>query len=182
MNVLTDEEKVLLQKAGIFDKSALTEIYDRHQDALYRYAMRLLGDQQLAEDCIADTFLRFLKSIRNGNIPQENLRAYLYRIAHNWITDYYRRKEIVTRTEQDSEYPDEPEDPENQVHRGLQNEKIRAAILTLTSEQQKVIVLKYFEGWQNEEIAQAMGKRTGAVKSLLHRSLISLKKKCNFKE
>lgn len=182
MNVLTDEEKVLLQKAGIFDKTALTEIYDRHQDALYRYAMRLLGDQQLAEDCIADTFLRFLKSIRNGNIPQENLRAYLYRIAHNWITDYYRRKEIITRAEQDTEYPDEQEDPENQVHRGLQNEEIRAAILTLTSEQQQVIVLKYFEGWQNEEIAQAMGKRTGAVKTLLHRSLKSLRKRCNFKE
>jgi len=182
MNVLTKEDKELLQKAGIFDKSALTDIYNRHQDALYRYAMRLLGDQQLAEDCIAETFLRFLKSIRNGNIPQENLRAYLYRIAHNWITDYYRRKDIATRVEKDTEYPGDQEDPENQVHRELQNEKIRTAILTLTTDQQQVIVLKYFEGWQNEEIAQAMGKRTGAVKALLHRSLKSLRKKCDFKE
>ena len=52
MSVHTDEERSLLRKAIDFDESALAEIYDRYQSALYRYAYRLLGDQQLAEDCI----------------------------------------------------------------------------------------------------------------------------------
>jgi len=174
MSVITNDERSLLDRAAGFDESALSEIYDCHQEALYRYAMRLLGDQQLAEDCIADTFLRFLKALSRGIIPQENLRAYLYRISHNWITDYYRRN--ARNNEQDlKEYIPSKKDLAEEVEKEMQGESVRSAILTLTPEQQQVIILKYFEGWQNAEIAQFTGKRVGAVKALLHRSLASLK-------
>ena len=181
MSVHTDEERSLLQKALSFDESALAEIYDRYQAALYRYAYRLLGDQQLAEDCIADTFLRFLNNLRKGNAPTENLRAYLYRIAHNWITDFYRRTQKTPEQEL-SDHLAKNEDIDEKMSTREENEIVRAAILTLTPDQQQVIILKYFEGWQNEEIARSMGKRVGAVKALLHRSLVSLKKKYELQE
>jgi len=181
MSVITEEDKVLLQKAASFDESALAEIYDRYQNPLYRYAMRLLGNQQLAEDCISDTFLRFLQSLRNGSVPGESLQAYLYRIAHNWIVDHYR-KDFVTAVNQESDFPDGQENLENRVFSKLEGDKIRAAIFSLTPLQQQVIMLKYFEGWQNEEIAIAIKKNVGAVKALAHRSLRVLRKMLEKKE
>ncbi len=174
--MITEEDKTLLHKAASFDEAALAEIYDRYENPLYRYAMRLLGNRQLAEDCISDTFLRFLRSLRNGSIPGENLQAYLYRISHNWIVDHYRR-EHITEEIQESYFSDEHESPENQVIANLESERIRAAILSLTPEQQQVIMLKYFDGWPNEEIALVIEKSVGAVKALAHRSLRMLKKK-----
>jgi len=174
--VITEQDKVLLQKAASFDESALAEIYDRYQNPLYRYAMRLLGNQQLAEDCVSDTFLRFLRALRSGSIPGENLQAYLYRIAHNWIVDHYRR-DYVTADNLESDFPDGQENLENRVFSKLDGDRIRVAIFSLTPLQQQVIMLKYFEGWQNEEIALVIGKKVGAVKALAHRSLGMLRKK-----
>src|SRR5512138_184862 len=88
----TRSEQDLLNGARALDMQALAAIYDRYSPGLYAYAMRLLGDECQAEDCVAETFSRFLKSLRAGQGPEEHLQAYLYRIAHNWITDLYRRQ------------------------------------------------------------------------------------------
>ena len=84
--------KDLLKGARNFDQQALGEIYDLYSGKLYAYSMRLLGSQDLAEECVAETFSRFLLALKNGGGPQEYLQAYLYRVAHNWITDTYRRQ------------------------------------------------------------------------------------------
>ena len=84
-----DYKELLL--ATMIETQTLAEIYDQYSPGLYRYAMRLLGDVQLAEDCVAETFSRFLRVLHAGGGPREYLQAYLYRVAHNWITDQYRR-------------------------------------------------------------------------------------------
>ncbi len=96
---------------------ALAEIYDRYSPGLYAYAMRLLGDACLAEDCVSETFARFLKSLRAGQGPEAYLQAYLYRIAHNWITDHYRRQPMLDLDE-DLRAGDEVR-PEVQVDRRM---------------------------------------------------------------
>ena len=80
------QEDELLHAARQFDRQALTEIYDRYSTALYAYAMRLLGNPELAEECVADTFQRFLLALRAGGGPDGYLKAYLYRIAHKEIS------------------------------------------------------------------------------------------------
>src|SRR5690606_14190418 len=76
------------------DREALAEMYDTYSDNLYGYAFRLLNDRQLAEDCVGETFTRVLEALRTGKGPQSSLQAYLFRIAHNWITDIYRRQPL----------------------------------------------------------------------------------------
>ena len=83
----------LLSGIGRCDPEVLEQVYDLYSPGLYRYAYRLLGDDQLAEDCVSETFSRFLTALRVERGPEKNLKAYLYRIAHNWITDYYRSEE-----------------------------------------------------------------------------------------
>jgi RNA polymerase sigma-70 factor (ECF subfamily) len=165
------EEQELLKRASQLDTRALAEIYDLHNTGIYRYAMRLLGDACLSEDCVADTFTRFLKSLQEGRGPRDHLRAYLYRIAHNWVVDLYRAHEKPI--ELSEALHSETDVPEEAAQR-IRQKQVRRAIRCLTPDQQQVIALKYLDEWSNEEVAHALKKPVGAVKSIQHRALKSL--------
>lgn len=165
-------EQDLLQRASKLETQALAEIYDSHSPGIYRYAMRLLGDMSLAEDCVAETFARFLKSLQERRGPRDNLQAYLYRIAHNWIVDHYRKdRETV---ELNDAIRSEADVPEEEAAQRIRQKQVRKAIRQLTPDQQQVILLKYLEDWSNEEVAKILKKPVGAVKSIQHRALRSL--------
>ena len=180
MKVNTVTEKDLLQAALRFESGALAHIYDLYSPELYRYASRLLSDSSLSEECVAETFSRFLKAMHARRGPKKHLRAYLYRIAHNWIVDYYRRTHETVELK-DVHLGDD-NTPEQEASLRIRQAQVREAISQLTPDQQRVIVLKYLEGWKNKEIAQTLKKPVGAVKSLQHRALASLQKYLSNKE
>jgi RNA polymerase sigma-70 factor (ECF subfamily) len=165
----------LLELAREYDQPTLAYIYDAFSPGLYRYAMRRLGNQASAEDCVAETFSRFLQALQARRGPRDFLQAYLYRMAHNWIVDQYR-SEPQQPVELTEEHRDERADPEIDASRNLHHAGLRAALQKLTPDQQQVITLKYLEGWENQEIARSLKKPVGAVKSLQHRALASLQK------
>lgn len=165
-------ESDLLQQAKCLEGTALAEIYDCYSVRVYRYAFRLLGDACLAEDCVAETFSRFLRGLRNGQGPREHVQAYLFRIAHNLVVDHYRRSRPM---ESDEEIPDVG-GVDVDVDQRIRQHEVRTAIQALTPAQQQVIALKFWEDWENEEIAQFLQKPVGAIKSLQHRALVHLQK------
>lgn len=169
-------ELELLQRARQYDQEALTEIYDSLSPGLYRYAYRLLGDEDIAEDCVSDTFTKFLKTIKHGGGPKTHLKAYLYRIAHNWVTDKYRREPLPPLSLEPEMVGANGSSLSENLTQKQEAEKVRAAILRLTTDQRQVIYLKFFEHWRNAEIAEALDKPVGAVKSLQHRALGSLQR------
>lgn len=169
-------QEELLARAKRLDMEALAEIYDLYNLGLYGYALRLLGDVELAEDCVAETFSRFLQALHSGKGPRTYLQAYLYRIAHNWITDQYRRQPIPPLSLDENLHTSSGMLPEQEVVENIQKEKVRAALLHLTPDQRQVIMLKYYGGWGNKEVAAALDKPLGAVKSLQHRALGALKR------
>lgn len=166
------DEQSLLQRASQLETQALADIYDTYSPGIYRYSMRLLGDVSLAEDCVADTFARFIRSLQERCGPRENLRAYLYRIAHNWIVDSYRNgRESVELCDA---FRSEADVLEEEAEKHIRQRQVRDAIRHLTPDQQQVISLKYLEEMSNEEVARLMRKPVGAVKSIQHRALRSL--------
>jgi RNA polymerase sigma-70 factor (ECF subfamily) len=169
-----NSEADLLALARRLDSQALAEIYDRYSPDLYRYAMRLLGHPTNAEDCVAETFQRFLHALTSGFGPREHLRAYLYRVAHNWITDQYRRN--VPESEIDDQWAEPGQGPEASAEQNIAHAGLRAALHHLTPDQRQVVALKFWEGWENEEIARTLGKPVGAVKSLQHRALAAIER------
>ncbi len=173
--VLSDP--ALLERARQFDRQALAEIYDTYSPGLYRYAMRLLGDPNLAEECVAEAFCRFLHALSGHKGPRDYVQAYLYRVAHNWIADLFRRDPPLEELTEDR--PDTGLDPETAVERNMQDVRLRAALCQLTPEQQQVILLKYVEDWDNEAVARSLRKPVGAVKSLQHRALARLQRILN---
>ncbi|RPJ42394.1 MAG: sigma-70 family RNA polymerase sigma factor, partial [Chloroflexi bacterium] len=119
-------EPDLLSGARALDMETLAAIYDRYSSGLYAYAMRLLGDECLAEDCVAETFSRFLKGLRAGQGPDAYLQAYLYRIAHNWITDQYRRQPPPPFELDENLREEDEARPEAQVDQRMEQERVRA--------------------------------------------------------
>jgi RNA polymerase sigma-70 factor (ECF subfamily) len=160
------------------DKRALSEVYDQFSPGLYRYAVRQLGHVDHAEECVADTFSRFIQALHQGGGPREHIQAYLYRIAQNWITDFYRRSPLST-VELNTDLASNDESPSETVAANLEQEHVRKALTKLTIDQRQVIVLKFLEGWSNKDIAQALNKPVGAIKSLQHRGLARLKRTLN---
>jgi RNA polymerase sigma-70 factor (ECF subfamily) len=165
----------LLQQAHRYRMSALTAIYDRYNTGLYYYALRLLGDPALSEDCVAEVFRRLLHTLRNGGGPNENLKGYLYRSVHNWITDYYRQNPHPTLA-LDTETPNPYDNPSEQAEINIAAQNVRAALCTLTPDQHQVIALRFLEGWTLEEVAVSLNKPVGAIKSLQHRALAALQR------
>lgn len=164
----------MTEPTGRYTKQDLQDLYEVHSPALFRYACRLLGDQDLAEECVAETFSRLLLSVKNGGGPSDNPRAYLYRIAHNWITDSYRRSTPEAALTLD--FPDDPAGhPPVVVARFQEGERVRSALSKLTEEQRQVIVLRYLEEWSHDAIAAAIGKTAEATRALHHRAISALR-------
>ncbi len=169
-------ERILLEQAKRFESEALAQIFDYYNDGIYRYALRLLGDSDMARECISETFSRFLKALHHGAGPVEYLQAYLYSIAHNWITDHLNSNTPPSLPLDPELYSDPTDDPPQAVAHDLVIQKVRSAIALLTPDQRQVISLKYIEEWKNEEIARALKKPIGAVKSIHHRAIGSLRR------
>ncbi len=169
-------ERDLIQGARNFDLTILSAIYQQFSPGIFRYAMRLLGDECAAEDCVAETFSRFLKALRANQGPQDHLQAYLYRIAHNWITDCYRRSPPAPLDlDELIRMPDRIQ-PEAQAVQQLEQTQVRSALQSLTADQRQVVTLRFLEGWDCEEISAALGKPGGAVRALQFRALNSLRR------
>lgn len=165
----------LLARAQRLETQALVQIYDLYSDEIYRYAMRLGGDPDLAEECVAETFARLLDAFRRGRGPREFLRAYLYRIAHNWLTDQFRARRENVSLENAMPLP-AADDPAAEAETRIRQQAVRAALFHLTPDQRQVILLRYVEGWELEEIARALQKPIGAVKALQHRAVARLRR------
>ncbi len=158
------------------DEQTLTTIYERFSPALFRYAYRLLGDMQLAEECVSETFSRLLQALHKGAGPTLDLRAYLYRVAHNWITDYYRRKPSWDISLVDYRGIDHQSNPAHLLTQQVEIQRLRAALLRLPAEQQQVILLRVLEGLSHEDVATLMGKTPEATRALQYRALTALRR------
>ena len=168
------DERALLPRLQALEEEALEVVYDTFQPPLYRYAYRLLGHVDAAEDVVAETFHRLLQALYRGQGPQRHIQAWLYRVTHNLAVDHYRR-EPARAAPLAEELPAETE-PDEEVLRRMAQERIRPALHRLTSDQQRVILLKFLEGLSNEEVAVILGKPVGAIKSLQHRALAALRR------
>jgi RNA polymerase sigma-70 factor (ECF subfamily) len=134
----------------------------------------MLDDHDLAEDCVADTFHRFLITMRKGT-PVENIRAYLYRIAHNWITDHYRHHPSLVVSLENGKHSDPEGNPSHLVAQKLDRQRVRAALLRLSAEQRQVIELRFMENWSHAEVAEALGKSVEATRALQYRAVEALR-------
>jgi RNA polymerase sigma-70 factor (ECF subfamily) len=178
---LTTPDLQLLERAREYDDQALAEIYDRYAEVVYRYLYRILGDPAQAEDLTGEVFLRLVRVLPTPRAPRHNLRGWLYRVAHNLAMDWFRSNpKGRTVAWEPGTLPGEDavaagDSPAAVLERGQTREQLRQAIQQLTRAQQRVIALRFGEGFKIAEVAELMGKSEGAVKVLQHRAIRRLR-------
>lgn len=155
---------------------AFGPLYERYVGQIYNYIYYRTGNHQNAEDLTARTFYRALKHIPRYVDKGAPYSAYLHRIAHNLVANWYRdnsRRQLVSFDEFAITMPGHEESA------ALAEEEVRdrllKAVRRLPPDRQQLLILKFVEQISNAEIAQMMGRTEGAVKSLYHRTLMALR-------
>ena len=175
-------DSTLLKRAREYDPHALAEIYDRYAEPIYRYLYRYLGDADLAQDLTSEAFLRLLKVLGTSRAPRDQLRGWLYRVAHNLAMDWYRQQAKGYPQPLDEELAADSDSPSYRVAGQQLQQQLREAIHQLTPSQQQVIVLRFGEGLKLGEIGQLLGKSEGSIKLLQFRAIRRLRELLEHKE
>ncbi len=174
---LTDEPK-LVRQAKTGDSEAFGVLYDAYMERIYRFIYFRVEDQQTAEDISSQVFLKAWENLGRFQIGGTPFLAWLYTIAHNAVIDHYRTRKVTASLEDVRlSYPGHAESVENGIDSAVEMKSIKTALLTLTDDQRQVLLLKFIDEMSNEEIAQHLGKREGAIRALQMRGLKALAKR-----
>jgi len=165
-------------------RKEFSKIYDQLIDKIYRFIFLKVNSQEIAEDLASETFLRvwevYDKTRNNGDfeIPKiENPRAFLYRIARNLVTDYYRKKDKnPTISTEFVAITDPKENLEEKAQKDSDLYTIRQAMVNLKDDYQNVIIFHYLDDLPIKEVAEMLDKSEENTRVLLHRALKALKK------
>lgn len=176
LKYLSDVELVELTKK---DKNAFGEIYERYLDKIYKYIYYRVGNQHDAEDLTSRVFFRALAHVETYEDRGVPFQAWLYRIAHNLVANHHRdkgRRKIIPLDEYiTGSIFTSIEGPESATENAQERERLLEAIRRLPEDRQQLLMLKFIEKLSNAEIGDIMGRTEGAVKSLYHRTLATLR-------
>ena len=172
----TDE--LLLEQAGEGDQAAFLELYDRYRDPIFRFAYRLLGSVEIAEDVTHDCFLSLIRKPENYRPERASLKTYLYAAARNLALKHFRDQGRETGLDEVSEEPKESS-RRGPLRRLLDEElatQVREAIFNLPPLQREALILFEYEGLSLNEVAEVAGTDTGAIKARLYRAREGLRR------
>ena len=172
----TDE--LLLQKAGEGEQAAFLELYDRYREPIFRFAYRLLGSVEIAEDVTHDCFLSLIRKPENFRPERASLKTYLYAAARNLAMKHFRNQGRETGLDEVNEEPQES--PRRGPLRRLLDEElatqVREAIFNLPPLQREALILFEYEGLSLNEVAEIAGTDVGAIKARLYRAREGLRR------
>jgi len=170
------DDESLVRRAKQYDQEAFTELYDKYFEKIYRYIAVKVGDRMEAEDITQQVFLKAIKSISSFKWKGFPFSSWLFRIAHNQVVDYLRKKKKQATVALDDNVLTSKDNPEAMLEQKLNLEQLATATKKLTSAQQEVISLRFAGELPIAQVAKVMGKSEGAVKALQHSAIVSLRK------
>ena len=181
------QDQALIEKIKGGDYQAFEALVNRYEGKVYRLAIRMLRNQQDAEDALQESFLQVYRGLKSFE-GRSNFSTWLYRLATNVCLMKIRHREteppgmlpledFLPRHE-NGEQPtlqEWPEKPEEILLTKESREKMMEALDRLPAEYRAVFVLRDIEGFSNAEAGEALGISVAAVKSRLHRARIALR-------
>ncbi len=171
-----EEELDLVQRAGT-DVAAYGILYERYVRRIYNYIYYRTGNRHDAEDLTARVFHRALLHVGGFEDKGVPFSAWLYRIAHNLVANWHRdmsRRPVVTLDERIA-VSGSSAHPEAEAIQREEREMLLSLVRDLPPDRQQLLILKFVERLSNAEIGEIMGRTEGAIKSLYHRTLSSLR-------
>lgn len=169
----SDEE--LLRRIARRDPAALASLYDRYAPLVYGLARRIVRDEGQAEDLVQEVFLRVWNRPQVYDQGRGSFRAWLLSVAHHLAVDLIRRRRREVTYQEKLADSFDPPDPFEKVISQVDGAKVRSLLDRLPPEQRQVVVLAYFEGLTQREIAERLGEPLGTVKTRLRLGIMKLR-------
>ncbi|MGC9469701.1 MAG: RNA polymerase sigma factor [Anaerolineae bacterium] len=173
-----EEERELISRAKA-DPEAFGELYERYVSQIYNYHYRHTSSQVEAEDLTSRTFYRALRSLQGYRETGAPFQAWLFRIAHNLLVNWYRDHDKPETVSIDAEDWLTLASRATSPEAWMATRELQGALLevidALPEDRKTLLILKFVEQMTNAEIGQVLGRTEGAIKALYHRTLISLR-------
>ncbi len=172
LRLRSDEQLVAAFRSG--NDEAFRVIHDRYRQRLFAYVRQMLAScsRQDAEDVLQDVFVRAYGALRNDN-REMNVRAWLYRVAHNRCIDHLRRP--VPPAAEIFEVSRKPlHDPVEEAQRREDLRRLVADVGNLPEQQRSALLMREIDGMTYADLANALDVTVPAVKSLLVRARVGL--------
>ena len=172
----TDLVTELVEQAQQGDRDAFGALYNLRFQDVHRFVVARFRDRQLAEDVVAETFVKAWERLAGLRHP-ERFDAWLFQIAYNAGTDVFRR-----RREAPIDLVPEPADPRSAGSPAARAELTDAqadlgrALEQLSDDQRLVLVLRFLRGLSHAEVARQLGRSEDATRALQHRALARMRR------
>lgn len=172
----TDEALMAAWAGG--DADAFAPLYARHRTRLYRFLLRQLRDPALADELFQDVWQKVIAA-RAGWRPDAAFSTWLFRIAHNRLTDHWRaqkhRPAAPSDADERAERIPDPATPERQLSEFEQRRRLQLAMAELPEDQREVLLLRLEQELTLEEIGEITGVGRETVKSRLRYAMDKLR-------
>ena len=182
LNLMTDEELAIMYVDG--DNKAFDLLISRNQEKLFTYILFVVRDREMANDMFQETFFKVVSRLQQGKyIANGKFSAWLMRIAHNVIMDWYRQQRaqnIVDAPKENDlsnvgstllESSREGELANNQVM-----EDVRRMMSHLPASQREVVFMRFYQQMSFKEIAEATGVSINTALGRMRYAILNLRR------
>jgi RNA polymerase sigma factor (sigma-70 family) len=161
------------------DAGALEALYDRYGRAAYSLARRILTEETLAQDVVQEVFLSLWRNAGRFDAGRGTVATYLLSMTHHRAVDVVRREENLRRWRTSDEGLELEPDPkarvEDDVVASERRAEVRAALVELPAAQREALLLAYFGGYTQREVAALVGVPLGTVKTRMAAGMRKMK-------
>jgi len=172
-------DSALIERMRTGDEAALSALYDRYSAMLFAMLVRILRDQQAAEEVLQDLFLQLWRNAGRFDAGRGSLPAWLMVIGRNRAISRLRgRRDREVLEEEEGDYANtfvSDQNIEDEALRAQLARNISAALEQLPAEQRQAVELAYFEGMTQSEIANQTGIPLGTVKTRVRSAMQTLR-------
>jgi RNA polymerase sigma-70 factor (ECF subfamily) len=175
MKIPDEKQDALLKRAVRGDEQAFLALYQKHQPALYRYALRMTGSPWAAEEVVQEVFLLLIREPKKYDSARGELGAFLFGVARNRVMKHLERTprelslDVMNADGSAWREPEDPLTPMMIAEKRERIEQVREAVLGLSAEFREAVVLCELAEMSYEEAARACGCPVGTIRSRLHR-------------
>jgi RNA polymerase sigma-70 factor (ECF subfamily) len=171
------EDVNLLHAIARGDEAALASLYDRYRVILFGLLVRILSSREEAEDILQEVFIQVWRRAADFDETRGKPFTWLVTLARSRAIDRLRQLSARERVAQASaqESPGEASDAAGDTYRSEQKEIVTGALNQLPEEQRQTLLLAYFEGLTQSEIAKRLGAPLGTIKTRMRSGMIKLR-------
>ena len=157
-------------------EARLSKLFEDHFDQIMRYVAARVGNLADAEDIAGEVFVKATESIDKYKERGAPIQAWLFRIAHNLVIDYRRRKSKIEFVPIEGMQAEGNDDVEGDAETNVEFDRVIKALDQLTDDQRQIIELRFLGELTAEEVAEVLDKKGGTVRQVQSVALAKLRR------